>query len=216
MNSTGGSSWGWKKRSKEQLMAIQPPYPGTRRIAEPDRRGRPPHVGDRGLRGRGRATSRCTSGGRCDPRRIFPTVETIELPDALPELAGGAFLVSGSGRRLREIIHDPAANLGFVRVDAGGQTGTPLHLAAAAVRPADQRVQLAPGGPPRPGAADRHELPRGDPRAAAAPGLPEPRPALSGRSVPQPPPARAGSRRRSSTCRRGWGSSRSVCPARPS
>ena len=63
-------------------------------------------------------------GWEIDPRRIFPAAETIELPDALPEMAGGAFLVSGSGRRLREFIQDPAANLGFVRVDPGGQTGT--------------------------------------------------------------------------------------------
>jgi rhamnulose-1-phosphate aldolase len=62
-------------------------------------------------------------GWDMDPRRIFPVLETIELPDPLPELAGGAFLVSGSGRRLREFIQDPAANLGFVHVDAGGKTG---------------------------------------------------------------------------------------------
>ncbi len=61
-------------------------------------------------------------GWPMDPRRRFPNVETIELPVPLPELAGGSFLVSGSGRRLREIIHDPAANLGFVTVDDGGQT----------------------------------------------------------------------------------------------
>ena len=62
-------------------------------------------------------------GWPIDPRRRFPIVETIDLPVPLPELAGGAFLVSGSGRRLREIIHDPAANLGFVAVDEGGRTG---------------------------------------------------------------------------------------------
>lgn len=61
-------------------------------------------------------------GWYMDPRRRFPNVETIELPVPLPELAGGSFLVSGSGRRLREIIHDPAANLGFVTVDDGGRT----------------------------------------------------------------------------------------------
>jgi rhamnulose-1-phosphate aldolase len=61
-------------------------------------------------------------GWPMDPRRRFPNVETIELPVPLPELAGGSFLVSGSGRRLREIIHDPPANLGFVTVDDGGQT----------------------------------------------------------------------------------------------
>jgi len=61
-------------------------------------------------------------GWTIDPRRRFPLAETIELPQGLPEMAGAAFLVSGSGRRLREIIQDPAANLGFVVVDEGGQT----------------------------------------------------------------------------------------------
>ncbi len=63
-------------------------------------------------------------GWQVDSRRIFPAAETIELPEPLPEMAGSAFLVTGSGRRLREIIQDPAANLGFVRVDEGGRTGT--------------------------------------------------------------------------------------------
>ena len=62
-------------------------------------------------------------GWPLDPRRRFPKAETLELPVALPELAGKSFLVTGSGRRLREIIEDPAANLGVVVVDAGGQTG---------------------------------------------------------------------------------------------
>ena len=61
-------------------------------------------------------------GWPIDPRRRFPLAETIELPQELPGMTGAAFLVSGSGRRLREIIQDPAANLGFVVVDEGGQT----------------------------------------------------------------------------------------------
>jgi rhamnulose-1-phosphate aldolase len=62
-------------------------------------------------------------GWPIDPRRRFPLVETIELPFEAPELAGSAFLVSGSGRRLREIIQDPAANLGCVVVEEGGRVG---------------------------------------------------------------------------------------------
>jgi rhamnulose-1-phosphate aldolase len=58
-----------------------------------------------------------------DPRRKFPLAETIELPLSVPELAGSTFLVTGSGRRLREIIQDPAANLGCLVIDQGGQTG---------------------------------------------------------------------------------------------
>jgi rhamnulose-1-phosphate aldolase len=62
-------------------------------------------------------------GWKVDPRRRFPLVDTIELPIAIPELAGGAFLFTGSGRRLREIIQDPAANLGFVVIGKDGKTG---------------------------------------------------------------------------------------------
>jgi rhamnulose-1-phosphate aldolase len=59
-----------------------------------------------------------------DPRTRFPLSEEIELPQPVPELAGATFLVSGSGRRLREIIDDPAASVGCIRVHAGGQTGS--------------------------------------------------------------------------------------------
>lgn len=62
-------------------------------------------------------------GWPIDVRRRFPNVETIELPEAVPELVGSTFIVTGSGRRLREVIDDPAANLGCVAVDEGGRTG---------------------------------------------------------------------------------------------
>lgn len=62
-------------------------------------------------------------GWPVDPRRRFPLVETIPLPQPVPELAGAAFLVTGSGRRLREIIQDPPANLGCVVVEDGGKSG---------------------------------------------------------------------------------------------
>jgi rhamnulose-1-phosphate aldolase len=61
-------------------------------------------------------------GWPMEPRRKFPLASAIDLPLPLPELAGAAFLVTGSGRRLREIVHEPAANLGFVVVDQGGRT----------------------------------------------------------------------------------------------
>jgi rhamnulose-1-phosphate aldolase len=64
-------------------------------------------------------------------RNRFPHVGTIELPQAVPELAGATFLVSGSGRRLREIIDEPTASMACVVVDASGQTGT-LHQASSA------------------------------------------------------------------------------------
>jgi rhamnulose-1-phosphate aldolase len=72
------------------------------------------------------------TGWPIDPRRRFPQVETINLPLPVPELAGSVLIVSGSGRRLREIIQDPAANLGCLMVDDGGHTGhlytAPRHL----------------------------------------------------------------------------------------
>jgi len=57
-----------------------------------------------------------------EPRAHFPLVQPFELPQAVPELAGAAFLVSGSGRRLREIKDEPSANIGCVVVDEGGKT----------------------------------------------------------------------------------------------
>lgn len=56
-------------------------------------------------------------------RRRFPVETTLELPLAVPELAGGTLLVSGSGRRLREIIRDPDANLGGLVIQPGGKVG---------------------------------------------------------------------------------------------
>ena len=63
------------------------------------------------------------AGWPVDPRRRFPLVESVELPLTVPELAGATFLVTGSGRRLREIIQDPAANLGCLVIEEGGQSG---------------------------------------------------------------------------------------------
>jgi len=39
-------------------------------------------------------------------------------------LAGATFIVSGSGRRLRKIVDDPAANLACIVVNESGRTGT--------------------------------------------------------------------------------------------
>jgi rhamnulose-1-phosphate aldolase len=61
-------------------------------------------------------------GWPVDPRRRFPLEETLALPQRVPELAGSSFIVTGSGRRLREIGDDPAANLAFVTVESGGES----------------------------------------------------------------------------------------------
>jgi rhamnulose-1-phosphate aldolase len=54
---------------------------------------------------------------------FFPEMQTIELPVAAPKLAGATLLVTGSGRRLRDIVDAPTANLACIIVEAGGQTG---------------------------------------------------------------------------------------------
>lgn len=56
-------------------------------------------------------------------REIFPLSERIELPLAAPNLAGKTLLVTGSGRRLRQIADDPAAAVGAVIVEPGGTHG---------------------------------------------------------------------------------------------
>lgn len=58
-----------------------------------------------------------------EPRTCFPLMDEIKLPQAVPELAGATFLVTGSGRRLREIIDDPTANIACIVVSQGGETG---------------------------------------------------------------------------------------------
>lgn len=56
-------------------------------------------------------------------RAHFSLEDEIELPQPVPELAGATLFVSGSGRRLREIIVEPAAHLACIQVNAGGKTG---------------------------------------------------------------------------------------------
>ncbi len=53
----------------------------------------------------------------------FPNVTTVDLPVPAPELAGATLLVTGSGRRLREIADAPAANLACIVVQEGGMRG---------------------------------------------------------------------------------------------
>lgn len=60
-------------------------------------------------------------GWNLEVRRHFPLSEPLELPDPVPALAGKLVIVTDSGRRLRDIRSDPAANLGAVIIDADGQ-----------------------------------------------------------------------------------------------
>ena len=56
-------------------------------------------------------------------RNLFPMIDELELPQPVPELAGTTFLVSGSGRRLREIIVEPTASIAGIVVNDDGKTG---------------------------------------------------------------------------------------------
>jgi rhamnulose-1-phosphate aldolase len=114
---------GLEEKKQEKIMTIQAPYPDLAELLT--------LIGEAGHRMSEIEASEGAAGNisvyigwDVDPRRLFPVVETIQLPDALPDMIGRGFLVTGSGRRLREIIQDPAANLGFVRVDEGGKTGS--------------------------------------------------------------------------------------------
>jgi rhamnulose-1-phosphate aldolase len=57
-----------------------------------------------------------------EPRTRFPVEEEIELPQAVPELAGATFIVSGSGRRLRELREEPTVHLACLIINEGGET----------------------------------------------------------------------------------------------
>lgn len=60
-------------------------------------------------------------GWPMEVRRRFPHVQVIDLPEPVPALAGRLVLVTGSGRRLRDIHKDPAANLAAVMIEPGGK-----------------------------------------------------------------------------------------------
>lgn len=53
----------------------------------------------------------------------FPQVQVVDLPVPAPDLAGATLIVTGSGRRLREIEEAPAANLACILVEPGGRRG---------------------------------------------------------------------------------------------
>jgi rhamnulose-1-phosphate aldolase len=63
-------------------------------------------------------------GWPIEVRRHFPLAEKVELPLPAPALVGKVVLVTGSGRRLRDLHRDPAASMGAVLIGADGATGT--------------------------------------------------------------------------------------------
>jgi rhamnulose-1-phosphate aldolase len=102
-------------------MALDQPYPDLGELLA--------SIGEAGLR---LAAINASEGGAgnisvylgwpLEVRRRFPLAEPFELPQPAPALAGGAILVTGSGRRLRDIHANPEANLAVVTIDAGGAT----------------------------------------------------------------------------------------------
>ncbi|HZO89837.1 MAG TPA: class II aldolase/adducin family protein [Chthonomonadaceae bacterium] len=104
-------------------MPISPPYPSLEELMS--------LIGETGQRLAEIEASEGAAGNisvyigwDVNPEPYFPIAEPYTLPTAAPELAGNAFLVTGAGRRLREIARSPEANLGFVRVEPGGRAGT--------------------------------------------------------------------------------------------
>lgn len=63
-------------------------------------------------------------GWDIEVRRRFPIAEQVALPAPAPALSGRTILVTGSGRRLRQIQDDPEANVGALVVHADGLTAT--------------------------------------------------------------------------------------------
>ena len=56
-------------------------------------------------------------------RELFPQMTRVDLPTPAPDLVNATLIVTGSGRRLREIADAPAVNLACIIVEPGGKTG---------------------------------------------------------------------------------------------
>ena len=104
-------------------MSLPEPYPDLDELLV--------SIGEAGARLSGIAASEGAAGNislyigwPLEVRRQFPLRESFTLPLPAPALAGQLVIVTGSGRRLRDIHRDPAANLGAIRVNADGETGT--------------------------------------------------------------------------------------------
>ncbi len=61
-------------------------------------------------------------GWPIEVRRRFPNSEPIELPVPAAHLAGHTVIVTGSGRRLRDLARDPISSVGAVVIAGDGAT----------------------------------------------------------------------------------------------
>lgn len=117
-----GKPWQLKSGSSLAKLMLHPPYPELDDLLEMmGQAGR--HLAD--IEASEGAAGNISVGLRwpVEVRTRFPVADEITLPQPVPELAGATFIVSGSGRRLREIISQPAAHLACILVDEGGKTG---------------------------------------------------------------------------------------------
>jgi rhamnulose-1-phosphate aldolase len=64
-----------------------------------------------------------------DVSGIFPKAQTVDLPLDVPELAGTTVIVTGSGRRLREIAESPGDNLACILIGRDGKKGEMFTVA---------------------------------------------------------------------------------------
>jgi rhamnulose-1-phosphate aldolase len=103
-------------------MALEPPFPELDEFLAA--------IGAAGQRASEGAASEGAAGNisicigwPIEVRRRFPIAQPFELPLPAPTLGGRTVIVSGSGRRLRDIHLDPAAHLGVVVIGDDGRTG---------------------------------------------------------------------------------------------
>jgi rhamnulose-1-phosphate aldolase len=104
-------------------MALKEPFPGLDEILASISEGGKRIASIDAAEGAAGNISVCI-GWPIEVRREFPVAEEIPLPQPAPNLAGRVVIVSGSGRRLRDIETDPAANLGAVVIHEDGRSGT--------------------------------------------------------------------------------------------
>jgi rhamnulose-1-phosphate aldolase len=107
--------------TKEQRMGLAPPYPELDEFLDA--------IGAAGQRVSEIAASEGAAGNisvclgwPIEVRRRFPLAEPFTLPQPAPALGGTTIIVSGSGRRLRDIHRDPGAHLGALVLEADGQS----------------------------------------------------------------------------------------------
>ncbi|HMD88491.1 MAG TPA: class II aldolase/adducin family protein [Anaerolineaceae bacterium] len=62
-------------------------------------------------------------GYTVNPGNLFTQEEFVQLADPAPDLVNGSILLSGFGRRLRDIQKHPEQNLGLVKIQEDGRTG---------------------------------------------------------------------------------------------